>query len=100
MVVLRTALSALAALTAISHAAPAGFISKEAATTASSFEVTNIAAHHPSNKHQDITFSFVVHDPNPLTNTTTLCSYEWAANGSYPQGGYVCIPRIDSTSPN
>lgn len=96
MVAIQKTLSALAAFTAVSYAVPHGFISKTTTTSSTStttaLEITNISAHQPTKQTQDITFSFVVHDPNPLTNATTLCSYEWKANSSYPEGGYVRLP--------
>ncbi|GAB7351672.1 hypothetical protein MBLNU459_g2269t1 [Dothideomycetes sp. NU459] len=97
MIMLGKALSALAALAAVSYAAPT---IRAAASTGAPFEVTHIASHRPSshgNHSQDITYSFVVHDPDPLTNATTLCSYEWPLNGSYPEGGYIaCVDKTFS----
>ena len=41
--------------------------------------------------YANVSIVFTVDDPDPLTNSTALCSGSWAVHSKgYPQGSYVC----------
>lgn len=41
--------------------------------------------------YANVSIAFSVDDPDPLTNSTALCSGSWAVHSKgYPQGSYVC----------
>lgn len=80
----RAAFNALALFTAFSSAAPA--------YKADNFDITHLKTHQPptnASNSQNMTLSFIVYDPNPITNSSALCSGSWPVNGTYPTGGYV-----------
>ena len=43
----------------------------------------------------NVTFSFTVRDPDPLTNATDTCEGEWVtASKGFPTGSYVCSANV------
>ena len=89
MFTLRQAIGAIAVFAApFTLAAP----TTKAAYVVPDIQISHLAVYQPidnpsGNSTQDTTISFIVRDGN----ATTLCSGAWAANETYPQGGYVYI---------
>jgi hypothetical protein len=68
-------------LTTAIHAAPLA--------SAPPFEITNLTIGKVIGGN--VTFSFTVHDPDPLTDATETCAFEWVtASKAFPKGSYVC----------
>ena len=52
------------------------------------FEITNLTIGKVMGGN--VTFSFTVHDPDPLTNATSTCAFEWVtASKAFPKGSYA-----------
>ncbi|KAJ9625802.1 hypothetical protein H2203_004565 [Taxawa tesnikishii (nom. ined.)] len=81
----RQILSALALSTSMVLAAPAA--------SAEEMLITNIQTHQPSSRSttdKNVTISFTVQNPDPLSGAVTTCSGSWPLNSThgYPTGGY------------
>ena len=93
MVSFHSIVGAVAAFTTLAYAAPAVPPFAVSRFSASNFEITQLSTHLAANGTQNatqgVTLSFLVRDPDPLTNSTATCNGAWNVNGSYPSGGYV-----------
>jgi len=70
----------------------ATFPSALPAATSPPFQITRLQLQEVQNGNT--TFSFTVHDPDPLTNATQRCTGKWTTGTSgYPQGSYVRTSR-------
>ncbi|KAK0966652.1 Trehalose-6-P synthase/phosphatase complex subunit [Friedmanniomyces endolithicus] len=62
--------------------------SARATATSPPFQITHLQLHEVQTGNT--TFSFIVHDPDPLTNATQRCAGEWTTGSKgYSQGTYV-----------
>lgn len=62
------------------------------ATGSSGYQISHLSTHRSNvdvNNTQNVTLSFLIHDPNPLTNASALCGATWPENGTVPCGSYV-----------
>ncbi|KAK5134518.1 hypothetical protein LTR08_006435 [Meristemomyces frigidus] len=60
------------------------------AATTPPFEVSHIKVHEANGLNFNTTIEFTIHDPDPLTNATSECSYLWATGSNdYPQAQYA-----------
>lgn len=80
-------ISSLILLAAAASAAP--FVRSRAAQASSPpFQVTNLVIDTVENGNT--TLKFNVYDPDPLTNSTAVCSGSWKhGSADYPSGPYV-----------
>ena len=66
----------------------AGLSAAAQQASASAFDITNLSTHQVTGGNT--TLEFTIHDPDPLTNTTTTCTGTWAeGTDDYPSPGYV-----------
>ncbi|KAF1347708.1 hypothetical protein BDV97DRAFT_205312 [Delphinella strobiligena] len=68
------------------------FFSTFVSATASGYQISHLSTHRSNIgviNTQNVTLSFLIHDPNPLTNSSALCGATWPENGTVPSGGYA-----------
>lgn len=67
----------------------AGLSAAAQLASAEAFDITNLSTHQVTGGNT--TIEFTIHDPDPLTNTTTNCTGTWEeGTDNYPSPGYVC----------
>jgi hypothetical protein len=86
----------LVTLVVLSATVSASPVKRAALFTGKEYEITKLKLQDPSNSKGNVTISFNVHDPDPLTNATASCKGSWPHGSNlYPQGTYVRLrPRL------
>ncbi|RMX73409.1 hypothetical protein D0869_13633 [Hortaea werneckii] len=71
----------------------AGLSAAAQLASAEAFDITNLSTHQVTGGNT--TIEFTIHDPDPLTNTTTNCTGTWEeGTDNYPSPGYqTCTNR-------